>query len=201
MRRKYKEINIFKLGLIGLGLTILASLVQSVQNFFNAYPILSSFIGYIMSSFVFILLTYLIFYFPCKYDSYFKKVRNITFLFNLGGAFTSYLDTKLPENFAYLSFIMLLSTVIYVLVNTFRYFRTIVVQAKKYKNLIKTESVHALLGVMHKERASEAIFITTSTFGPSSYTFAESEKRIKLIDGRELLNRLNRYGINNYYID
>ncbi len=272
MRRKRNGINVFKLGIIGMGLTFMISLVQSIQHYFTAHPTFLYFLQCMLSSVVFIFLTYLIFYFPAKDEPYFKKVRNITFLINLGLGLATFLDSLLPEAIARLSFLMFIAAPIYVIVSTIRYFklskqctnspsysfgdsdtnimdmswqefeqfiaelmryefpapeyeveltqashdggidvfvrnndplhsRTIVVQAKKYTNLIKTESVHALLGVMHKEKASEAIFITTSHFGPSSYTFADSEKRIKLIDGKELLNRLNRYGISNYYID
>ncbi len=271
MKQRYKKINAIKLGFIGLGVIFSLSLIQSIQNYFITHPILLNFFECLMINVIFIFLLTLIFYFPCKYDSYFKKVRNTTFLLSFFFSFASYIDTLLPKQIAYLSFLFFAIIIIYVLISTVKYFkmkiqqdnspsytfgtsniniidmswqefeqlvaqlmklefpapeyqveltqathdggidvfvrnndllhsRTIDIQAKKYSHLIKTESVHALLGVMHNKKASEAIFITTSTFGPSSYAFANSEKRIKLIDGNELLNRLNRYGISNYYI-
>jgi restriction system protein len=61
-----------------------------------------------------------------------------------------------------------------------------VIQAKRYKNLVGLEAVHALAGVMDDKAAAKGILITTSWFGKATYKFATRNGRIQLIDGRGL---------------
>jgi restriction system protein len=61
-----------------------------------------------------------------------------------------------------------------------------VIQAKRYKNIVGLEAVHALAGVMNDKAAAKGILITTSWFGKASYNFAARNGRIQLIDGRGL---------------
>lgn len=61
-----------------------------------------------------------------------------------------------------------------------------VIQAKRYKNIVGLEAVHALAGVIDDKDAAKGILVTTSWFGKASYDFTRRNGRIQLIDGRKL---------------
>ncbi|MGI5518816.1 restriction endonuclease [Streptomyces sp. CA-106131] len=61
-----------------------------------------------------------------------------------------------------------------------------IIQAKRYKNVVPTEAVRALAGVMHDKAATKGILVTTSWFGTTSKEFAQRTGRMELIDGRGL---------------
>ncbi|WP_406275922.1 SAV_2336 family protein [Actinacidiphila glaucinigra] len=61
-----------------------------------------------------------------------------------------------------------------------------IIQAKRYKNVVPAEAVHALAGVMHDKAAAKSILVTTSSFSTASKDFAQRTGRMELIDGRAL---------------
>ncbi|MDD4381790.1 MAG: restriction endonuclease [Candidatus Dojkabacteria bacterium] len=69
----------------------------------------------------------------------------------------------------------------------------IIIQAKRYTNTVKVESVRALYGIMQDEGAMKGIIVTTSDYGPDAYKFAQG-KPITLINGNNLLSMLEKYG-------
>jgi restriction system protein len=69
----------------------------------------------------------------------------------------------------------------------------IIIQAKRYTNTVKVESVRALYGIMQDEGAMKGILITTSDYGPEAYAFAK-EKPITLLNGNNLLSMLHKHG-------
>jgi restriction system protein len=69
----------------------------------------------------------------------------------------------------------------------------IIIQAKRYTNTVKVESVRALYGIMQDEGAMKGILVTTSDFGPDAYKFAQG-KPITLISGNNLLSMLEQSG-------
>jgi restriction system protein len=69
----------------------------------------------------------------------------------------------------------------------------IIIQAKRYTNTVKVESVRALYGIMQDEGAMKGIIVTTSDYGPDAYKFAQG-KPITLINGNNLLAMLEKYG-------
>ncbi len=69
----------------------------------------------------------------------------------------------------------------------------ILLQAKRYTNLVTPESVRALKGSMEEHKAIRGILVTTSNFGFSSKEFAQ-DHNITLINGNELLELLKKHG-------
>ena len=69
----------------------------------------------------------------------------------------------------------------------------IIIQAKRYTNTVKVESVRALYGIMQDEGAMKGILITTSDFGSDAYHFAK-DKPITLLSGNNLLSMLEKHG-------
>lgn len=69
----------------------------------------------------------------------------------------------------------------------------IVVQAKRYVNLVDVSAVRDLFGTVHNEGAMKGILVSTSNYGPESYSFAK-DKPITLINGAELLGLLENHG-------
>jgi restriction system protein len=61
-----------------------------------------------------------------------------------------------------------------------------VIQAKRYRNIVGLESVHALAGAMNDKAAAKGVLVTTSWFGKASRDFVARNGRMELIDGREL---------------
>lgn len=69
----------------------------------------------------------------------------------------------------------------------------IVIQAKRYTNTVDVSAVRDLYGSVINEGAMKGILVTTSHFGPESYSFAK-DKPITLINGHELLGLLEQHG-------
>lgn len=70
----------------------------------------------------------------------------------------------------------------------------VVIQAKRYKNVVGVSAVRDLYGTMINEGASKGILVTTSHYGPDAYDFSK-DKPIELIDGGGLLYLLEQQGI------
>lgn len=69
----------------------------------------------------------------------------------------------------------------------------VVIQAKRYKNVVDVSAVRDLYGTLHNEGASKGILVTTSHFGKAAYDFAQG-KPLELLDGANLLYLLKEYG-------
>lgn len=69
----------------------------------------------------------------------------------------------------------------------------IVIQAKRYTNTVDVSAVRDLFGAVMNEGAMKGILVTTSQFGPESYSFAK-DKPLTLLNGRELLGLLEQHG-------
>ena len=69
----------------------------------------------------------------------------------------------------------------------------IVIQAKRYTNIVDVSAVRDLYGAVINEGAVKGILVTTSHFGPDSYLFAKG-KPITLLNGNELLGLLEEHG-------
>lgn len=70
---------------------------------------------------------------------------------------------------------------------------TIVVQAKRYTNVVSVSAVRDLFGTVQHEGAMKGILITTSSYGADSYEFAKG-KPLTLVDGSNLLHLLGEAG-------
>lgn len=70
----------------------------------------------------------------------------------------------------------------------------VVIQAKRYKNVVGVSAVRDLYGTMLNEGASKGILVTTSGYGPDAYDFSK-DKPLELIDGGGLLYLLDQVGI------
>lgn len=62
----------------------------------------------------------------------------------------------------------------------------VVIQAKRYRNTVGVSAVRDLWGTCLNEGASKGILVTTSSYGPDAYGFANG-KPLELIDGGGLL--------------
>ncbi|MBU1011400.1 MAG: restriction endonuclease [Bacteroidetes bacterium] len=69
----------------------------------------------------------------------------------------------------------------------------IVIQAKRYTNIVGVSAVRDLYGTVLNEGASKGILVTTSDFGSDSYEFAKN-KPLTLINGGNLLYLLEKHG-------
>lgn len=69
----------------------------------------------------------------------------------------------------------------------------IVIQAKRYTNTVDVSAVRDLYGTVHNEGAIKGILVTTSHYGPDSYSFAK-DKPLTLLDGPQLLGLLEQHG-------
>jgi restriction system protein len=69
----------------------------------------------------------------------------------------------------------------------------VVIQAKRYKNVVGVSAVRDLYGTMINEGANKGILVTTSHYGKDAYEFAK-DKPIELIDGGGLLYLLEQNG-------
>lgn len=69
----------------------------------------------------------------------------------------------------------------------------IVVQAKRYTNVVGVSAVRDLYGTMMNEGAMKGILVTTSNYGPDSYEFAK-DKPLTLLSGANLLHLLEQHG-------
>lgn len=75
----------------------------------------------------------------------------------------------------------------------------IVIQAKRYTNIVDVSAVRDLYGTVLNEGATKGILVTTSDFGPDAYAFANG-KPLSLLNGANLLHLLERHG-KKAYID
>ncbi|MGD0800959.1 MAG: restriction endonuclease [Terracidiphilus sp.] len=69
----------------------------------------------------------------------------------------------------------------------------IVIQAKRYTNVVGVSAVRDLYGTVHNEGATKGILVTTATYGPDAYEFAK-DKPLTLLSGSELLSLLATHG-------
>jgi restriction system protein len=65
----------------------------------------------------------------------------------------------------------------------------IVIQAKRYTNVVGVSAVRDLYGTVMNEGANKGILVTTSNFGSDAYEFVKN-KPLTLISGGELLTLL-----------
>lgn len=70
----------------------------------------------------------------------------------------------------------------------------VVIQAKRYKNVVGVSAVRDLYGTMINEGANKGILVATSHYGKDAYEFAK-DKPIELIDGGGLLYLLEENGV------
>ncbi|MFD3675559.1 restriction endonuclease [Streptomyces sp. NPDC058613] len=70
----------------------------------------------------------------------------------------------------------------------------IVVQVKRYRNTVPPTAVRDLYGTVQDKGANKGVLVTTATFGPGSYTFANG-KPLELVPGDALVELLHRYGL------
>ncbi len=68
----------------------------------------------------------------------------------------------------------------------------IVIQAKRYKNVVGVSAVRDLYGTLQNEGGSKGILVTTSSYGKASFEFAKN-KPLELIDGPGLLFLLKEH--------
>ena len=69
----------------------------------------------------------------------------------------------------------------------------IVIQAKKYTNVVSVAAVRDLYGTVLNEGATKGILVTTSDYGPDAYAFA-ANKPLTLLNGGHLLHVLEKHG-------
>ena len=68
----------------------------------------------------------------------------------------------------------------------------IVIQAKRYTNVVGVSAVRDLYGTVLNEGATKGILVTTSDYGSDSYNFAK-DKPLTLLNGSNLLNLLENH--------
>jgi len=69
----------------------------------------------------------------------------------------------------------------------------IVIQAKRYSNVVGVSAVRDLYGTVMNEGATKGILVTTASYGPDSYEFAKG-KPLTLLNGSNLLHLLAKHG-------
>lgn len=69
----------------------------------------------------------------------------------------------------------------------------IVIQAKRYTNIVGVSAVRDLYGTVMNEGANKGILVTTAGYGNDAYEFAK-DKPITLLDGGNLLALLEKHG-------
>ena len=69
----------------------------------------------------------------------------------------------------------------------------IVIQAKRYTNIVGVSAVRDLYGTVVNEGATKGILVTTTDYGPDAYKFAQ-DKPLTLLNGSNLLHLLEKYG-------
>ncbi|MFE9631278.1 restriction endonuclease [Streptomyces sp. NPDC006463] len=70
----------------------------------------------------------------------------------------------------------------------------IVVQVKRYRNTVPPTAVRDLYGTVQDKGANKGVLVTTASFGPGSYTFANG-KPLELVPGPDLVELLHQYGL------
>lgn len=69
----------------------------------------------------------------------------------------------------------------------------IVIQAKRYTNVVGVAAVRDLYGTTVNEGATKGILVTTADYGPDAYEFAKG-KPLTLLNGSNLLHLLEKHG-------
>ena len=69
----------------------------------------------------------------------------------------------------------------------------IIIQAKRYTNVVGVSAVRDLYGTVVNEGAMKGILVTTTDYGPDSYKFAQ-DKPLTLLNGSNLLHLLEKHG-------
>jgi restriction system protein len=69
----------------------------------------------------------------------------------------------------------------------------IVIQAKRYTNVVGVSAIRDLYGTVMNEGATKGIIVTTSDYGRDSYEFAKG-KPLTLLNGSNLLAMLEKHG-------
>ncbi|MBV6422042.1 MAG: hypothetical protein DAHOPDDO_03330 [Ignavibacteriaceae bacterium] len=69
----------------------------------------------------------------------------------------------------------------------------IVIQAKRYTNVVGVAAVRDLYGTVVNEGATKGILVTTSSYGSDAYEFAK-DKPLTLLNGSNLLHLLEKHG-------
>jgi len=69
----------------------------------------------------------------------------------------------------------------------------IVIQAKRYTNVVGVSAVRDLYGTVMNEGATKGILVTTADYGSDSYEFAKG-KPLTLLNGSNLLHLLEKHG-------
>jgi len=69
----------------------------------------------------------------------------------------------------------------------------IVIQAKRYTNVVGVSAVRDLYGTVVNEGATKGILVTTADYGPDAYEFAKG-KPLTLLNGNNLLHLLAKHG-------
>jgi restriction system protein len=69
----------------------------------------------------------------------------------------------------------------------------IVIQAKRYTNIVGVSAVRDLYGTVMNEGATKGILVTTTDYGPDAYHFAK-DKPLTLLNGSNLLHLLEKHG-------
>jgi restriction system protein len=69
----------------------------------------------------------------------------------------------------------------------------IVIQAKRYSNVVGVSAVRDLFGTTVNEGATKGILVTTADYGPDAYEFAKG-KPLTLLNGGNLLHLLEKHG-------
>ena len=69
----------------------------------------------------------------------------------------------------------------------------IVIQAKRYTNVVGVAAVRDLYGTVVNEGATKGILVTTADYGSDAYNFAK-DKPITLLNGNNLLHLLQKHG-------
>ncbi|MCP3028342.1 restriction endonuclease [Halobacillus sp. A5] len=68
-----------------------------------------------------------------------------------------------------------------------------VIQAKRYTNVVGVSAVRDLYGTVMNEGATKGILVSTADYGPDAYSFAK-DKPLTLLNGNNLLHLLERHG-------
>ena len=71
----------------------------------------------------------------------------------------------------------------------------IVIQAKRYTNVVGVSAVRDLYGTMINEGATKGILVTTANYGSDAYNFAKG-KPLTLLNGANLLSLMEKHGYN-----
>lgn len=69
----------------------------------------------------------------------------------------------------------------------------IVIQAKRYTNVVGVSAVRDLYGTVMNEGATKGILVTTASYGPDAYNFSKG-KPLTLMNGGNLLHLLEKHG-------